>query len=71
MQIISGVGVAAYWTSTFVFDVMSYLIPFTVFLTLLHAFHVESEFNFFNGGFELAQRQAWFARAFIRLGLEL
>ncbi|CAM9424100.1 unnamed protein product, partial [Ectocarpus fasciculatus] len=40
--IISGVGVAAYWSSTFVFDVVTYLIPCSVFLGLLYAFDVES-----------------------------
>lgn len=42
-QIISGVGVTVYWASTFVFDVLTYLIPCAVFLSLLYAFDVESE----------------------------
>lgn len=42
-QIISGVSVGAYWTSTFVFDVMTYLIPCAVFLGLIYAFDVPSE----------------------------
>ncbi|CBJ29591.1 conserved unknown protein [Ectocarpus siliculosus] len=41
-QIISGVGIAAYWSSTFVFDVVTYLIPCSVFLGLLYAFDIES-----------------------------
>ncbi|CAM9396747.1 unnamed protein product [Discosporangium mesarthrocarpum] len=41
-QVISGVGVYAYWVSTFLFDVVSYLVPFGVFIGLIHAFNVES-----------------------------
>lgn len=42
-QIISGVGVLAYWASTFVFDIVTYLIPFAVFLGLLYIFDVQSK----------------------------
>ncbi|CAN0523011.1 unnamed protein product, partial [Ectocarpus sp. 12 AP-2014] len=34
--------VAAYWSSTFVFDVVTYLIPCSVFLGLLYAFDIQS-----------------------------
>lgn len=40
---ISGVGVGAYWASTFVFDVATYIIPCGVFLGLIYAFDVPSE----------------------------
>lgn len=42
-QIISGVSVGAYWMSTFVFDVVTYVIPCAVFLGLIYAFDVPSE----------------------------
>lgn len=42
---ISGVGVGAYWASTFVFDIATYLIPCGVFLSLMYAFHVPSAYT--------------------------
>ncbi|CAM9606925.1 unnamed protein product [Sphacelaria rigidula] len=39
---ISGVGVAAYWASTYVFDILTYLVPCSVFLGLIYAFNVPS-----------------------------
>lgn len=41
---IPGVGVVVYWVSTFVFDVLTYLIPCAVFLGLIYAFSVPSRF---------------------------
>lgn len=43
MQMISGVGVAAYWASTYVFDILTYLVPCAVFLGLIYAFNVPSK----------------------------
>ncbi|CAM9341769.1 unnamed protein product, partial [Choristocarpus tenellus] len=41
-QVISGVSIVAYWVSTFLFDVVSYLVPCAVFIGLIYVFHVPS-----------------------------
>jgi ATP-binding cassette, subfamily A (ABC1), member 3 len=39
-QMISGVSAVAYWSSTYAFDALSYLVPALLCLGLIYAFHI-------------------------------
>jgi ATP-binding cassette subfamily A (ABC1) protein 3 len=41
-QIISGVSLWAYWTSSFVWDVVSYVFPLVMVIVLINAFQVKA-----------------------------